>query len=141
MDYQSSDSSWQSDTDTESITSTCTSSDDFNNSDGTSKQTTTNAEDKNLSLLACFLRNKLNASACRDLIGTLKSAFPNSQEIAELDYSSLLSKIETSAVYEVHYCTQCLETFPNDINIFQCQSPNCSGLRYKGPLATQEKMK
>ncbi|XP_062604037.1 uncharacterized protein LOC134265829 isoform X2 [Saccostrea cucullata] len=92
-----------------------------------------------LSLLSCFLRNKFSASASKDVIDTLKKTFPKSEEVCALDWDEMLSHTDNTPMHEIHYCTLCNKVFPvEDDDVFQCQSRDCDGLRYKGPLSKQQ---
>lgn len=95
-------------------------------------------EFQSLSLLSCFYRNNLSASTMKDIIETLKHTFKNYEDISKLSLTEMMSYIDKTTVKEVHYCTLCKEVFPDDDNIFRCETRNCDGLRYKGPLTSQQ---
>lgn len=135
-DYESSVSSSYSDSESTDLDTSISVNDSEDEHDIDSCNLT-KEEHQAYSLLSCFLRNKFSMTACKDVIRTLKATFPDSEEIANLDYNEMMSQIDLSPVHEVHYCIKCLDIFPEDKDIFQCQSPNCDGLRYKGPLAAQ----
>ncbi|XP_069109923.1 uncharacterized protein [Argopecten irradians] len=95
----------------------------------------TDKEFQSLSLLSCFLRNQLSVSASKDIIETLKKTFPKSKEVNDLDWEKMLSHIDSTSLKEFHYCILCSKVFPEDEDVFRCQS--CEGLRYKGSLGKQ----
>lgn len=96
-----------------------------------------------LTILSCFLRNNLAASACKDILDTIKGTmgelFPNSKELSILNLGNILSHIDISPVQEVHYCILCNEVFPENTDKFRCSTVSCKGLRYKGPESSQHK--
>ena len=92
-----------------------------------------------LTILSCFLRNNLSASACRDILQTMKTLFPKSESVSSLDFDRILAHVDTSNTKEIAYCTICNQTFPETLDQFQCSTINCDGLRYKGPLSNQLK--
>ena len=152
-DYSSDNQTLSSDDNESTVSSVCsasfsdsessdidatTSDNDFEDEHDIKNSNLSKTEHQAFSLLSCFIRNKFSASACKDVIQTLKTTFPDS-EMAKLDYNEILSHIDLSPVHEIHYCKKCLDIFPEDKDIFQCQNPSCDGLRYKGPLAAQTK--
>jgi hypothetical protein len=70
---------------------------------------------------------------------TNNEKFTNLESLSYLDYDRILEYIDTNNIKEISYCTICNKTFPEDLNQFQCSSPNCDGLRFKGPLSDQLK--
>jgi len=116
-----------SDTYSESVYCTDISDEDGSEADISSVQLDVNAADQALTLMSCFLRNKLSTSACRDVIETLKTTFKTYEDISALSFNKIMAEVDTSPVHEIHYCTQCYEFFPNDKNVFQCLKPNCDG--------------
>ncbi|WAQ99784.1 hypothetical protein MAR_024157 [Mya arenaria] len=92
-----------------------------------------------LTILSCFLRNNLSASACRDIMQKMKTLFPKSESVSSLDFDRILTYVDTSNTNEIAYCTICNQTFPEELDHFQCSTINCDGLRYKGPLSNQLK--
>lgn len=101
----------------------------------------TEQETRALKILSCFLRNSLPASACRDILetvkNTMKDMFPNSEKLAFLDFGHILSHINSCSVQEVHYCILCNKIFPDNVEEFECSTQGCDGLRYKGPHSSQ----
>ncbi|XP_021354853.1 uncharacterized protein LOC110451260 [Mizuhopecten yessoensis] len=91
-----------------------------------------------LTLLSCFLRNQFSASTSKDVIQTIKTMFKHHEDISKLDFGQMMSYVDTTPVREVHYCIKCNTVFPGDKDVFQCQTTNCDGLRYKGVLSNQQ---
>ncbi|KAJ8311221.1 hypothetical protein KUTeg_011228 [Tegillarca granosa] len=50
-----------------------------------------------------------------------------------------MSNIEDVSLKEFHYCIICKQVFPSNVDMFCCGTTNCEGLRYKGPLSSQQK--
>jgi len=101
------------------------------------KKPLTESEKQGLSIFSCFQRNNLSASACRDILKTMRSVFPNSGQLLNFDY--IQSFVDKKPLIEVHYCEICKYVFPTDQNVVNCISPDCVGLRYKGPMANQHR--
>ena len=91
-----------------------------------------------LKILSCFRRHNLTASACKDILDTMKTTFSDSKRACILDFEYLNSFVEANAMTEVHYCELCNTVFPEDPNEFTCNHVTCEGLRYKGPRSKQE---
>lgn len=98
----------------------------------------TKEESQALHILSCFSRNNLSASACKDILGTMKSLFPNTEVASLMNFDHLLTYVDNDPVREVHYCCLCNDVFPNDPDVFKCGKVNCEGLRYKGSCQTQQ---
>ncbi|KAJ8319642.1 hypothetical protein KUTeg_002805 [Tegillarca granosa] len=96
-------------------------------------------EFQTLSLVSCFLRNKFSASTTRDVINTFKCTFPSCEELSDMDFGKIMSNIEDVSLKEFHYCIICKQVFPSNVDMFCCGTTNCEGLRYKGPLSSQQK--
>lgn len=126
-----SDSSFTSDESSSNSSSSCESEDD-NGSKLTAQ------ESQALHILSCFSRNNLSASACKDILETMKSLFPNSEVASLLNLNHLLTYVDTTPVREVHYCILCDELFPSDPDVVLCATVNCEGLRYKGSRQNQQ---
>lgn len=92
-----------------------------------------------LSLLTCFLRNKMPASACKDVIQTFQKAFPDFEAVQKLNYVSMWNSVTNCAddLKEFHYCSLCNEVFPENQEIYNCASQGCDGVRYKGTNQTK----
>lgn len=92
-----------------------------------------------LTLLSCFIRHNMSASACKDVIKTFQSMFPDSAGVQELDYTDMWKYVSSGGeeMTEVHYCSLCCEVFPDDEDIYRCTTAGCAGLRYKGTLQSQ----
>lgn len=93
-----------------------------------------------LKILSCFQRHNLTASACRDILRSLKNvSAPDSQTL--FDYETLLSFVPSTAYIEIHYCQNCASIFPQTKDVYRCSTRNCAGLRYMGDLTEQQNMK
>ena len=83
-----------------------------------------------LSILSCFMRNKLTASACRDILHCINDIIPGPKTLPQ--YKSILDLTDHSKLKEVHYCSVCQSAFPDDPDQFYCVKEACLGRRYKG---------
>ncbi|KAH3862318.1 hypothetical protein DPMN_025284 [Dreissena polymorpha] len=90
-----------------------------------------------LKIMSCFRRHNLTTSACKDIINTVKSVCNDSKNAHMLNYDYLMTFFDSNPLNEVHYCEVCCAVFPKDLDIFQCCTINCEGLRYKGPRSKQ----
>jgi hypothetical protein len=92
-----------------------------------------------LSILSCFLRNNLLASASKDILQTFKNILPDVRELQEISFQTIWSKIDCMGVKEFHYCTTCDNLVPfSDEKDSKCNN-QCPGLRYKGMIEDQLK--
>lgn len=106
----------------------------------TSQESESEQKDKappSTGLLSCFLRNGLSSATCKDILATMKNIFPESDQT--LDYDAIWNSVNMIKFYEYHYCTICLQLFPQNPDEFRCSTTNCPGLRYKGDVASQTK--
>lgn len=85
-----------------------------------------------LNLLACFLRNNLPATACKDIISTFQKSFPKDSNLKQINYERLWKSTDSDYAHEVHYCEICGEVFPSDPDIVRCRKVGCRGIRYHG---------
>lgn len=93
-----------------------------------------------LKILSCFQKHNLSVSASKDILATMRSLFPSSEEVKVLDLEYIYSLVNADNTYslkEVHYCEKCNSDFPEDPNEFKCNGDECDGLRYKGSLSNQ----
>ncbi|KAH3895967.1 hypothetical protein DPMN_020136 [Dreissena polymorpha] len=90
-----------------------------------------------LTIVSCFRRHNLTTSACKDIMNTVKSVCNDSKNAHMLNYDYLMTFFDSNPLNEVHYCEVCCAVFPKDLDIFQCCTINCEGLRYKGPRSKQ----
>lgn len=72
-----------------------------------------------LMLLSCFKKHNLTASACNDILKTVRQVLPEVENNPLLHYSKLLSSMPTSNYREVHYCCKCEYILPEDEQILQ----------------------
>lgn len=103
-------------------------------SDSEDSSASITVESPALSLLSCFIRHNMSASACKDIISAIKKMCPDADPLQALSYEDIWKSVSTSAgqVKEFHYCLSCCTVFPNDPDIVHCQIDGCGGLRYKG---------
>ncbi|XP_060556799.1 uncharacterized protein LOC132717364 isoform X2 [Ruditapes philippinarum] len=91
------------------------------------------AKTKALNLLQCFKRHNLTASACKDVLKTVKDTvkdiLPENEKAIHslLSYEKLLSHIPSSTYKKIHYCSVCECVTPNNGNSSECNSENCRG--------------
>jgi hypothetical protein len=95
---------------------------------------------KALQILSCFQRHKLTASACVDILKTLKSASA-SDSCTLFNYHHLLSFVPSTSYRDIHYCEKCESIFPENKAVFRCRTEDCPGLRYIGNVMQQQEMK
>ena len=67
----------------------------------------------------------------------MKTIFQDSKFVNILDLDYIYSFVDSHPLNEIHYCSKCNNVFPSDLDIFQCQTENCDGLRYQGSLGKQ----
>lgn len=91
--------------------------------------------DKEMMLLSCFIKNHLPASACKDILSTLKKLFPDCTSLQQIKYECLWKSV-VSKLDDIHYCENCSRVFPDDPEEFSCRTVGCSGLRYIGTNQT-----
>lgn len=90
------------------------------------------AELKSLCISSFIVRHNLTGSAVNDLTQLMSVIMP--------DFQKCDAKLLSNAQYTVvHYCSACENTFPEDADEFKCSTPECDGLRYKGPQSSQLK--
>ena len=76
-------------------------------------------ESQALKILSCFQKHNLSVSASKDILATMRSLFPSSEEVKMLDYIySLVNANNTYSLKEVHYCEKCNSGFPENLNQF-----------------------
>ena len=130
----------QNDTDSSQSDTDSSSSDSEGGSDDQSVQHPLSVQESQaLSILSCFLRHNMSASACKDVLKTMKNLFPGSEAVHVLDYDRIWSTMAGSELHlkESHYCPMCCEVYPDNEDVFNCGTEGCEGLRYKGPRSNQ----
>ena len=68
-----------------------------------------------LKILSCFQKHNLSVSASKDILATMRSLFPSSEEVKVLDYDYIYSLVNANNSYslkEVHYCRKMQLWFP-----------------------------
>ena len=90
-------------------------------------------------MIAFLLRNNLTGVAVNDLLDLIKVVCPGMSEFGNLKHDDLFQVIDDVNFKVCHYCTICHNVFPTNPDIFSCETPECSGLRYKGGLTAQTK--
>lgn len=90
-----------------------------------------------LTILACFLSNKLSASVSNSILSMMQSLFPENISLKGMNYDALLKLTGNNNFKEINYCVICNEVFPDDEDQFLCLTMNCEGLRYKGSMENQ----
>lgn len=91
-----------------------------------------------LTMLSCFLRHNLSASASKDILETFKQMFPDSPSLQDTSYREMCAYIACDDVKEHHYCIKCNALFPSDKTVFICSTDKCQGVRYKGSDGSQQ---
>ncbi|XP_062618615.1 uncharacterized protein LOC134280215 [Saccostrea cucullata] len=86
-------------------------------------------EDTEMMLLSCFLRNNFSASSSKDILLTMKKAFPDCRPLQEVQYDNLWKHLNADYAYEVHYCEKCFHIFPDNQEVTNCRQ--CDSPRYK----------
>lgn len=89
-------------------------------------------------MIAFLLRHNLTGVAVDDLLGLVKVICPG-LELGDVKSNKLFQVIDSVQYKVFHYCSICHNVYPLDPEIFSCETPNCSGLRYKGGLTAQQK--
>lgn len=90
-------------------------------------------------LLSCFLRHNLSASACKDLIQTFKIMFPSTDRLQDLNYNDMLKTVccAGNIIEAFDYCIKCNAVFPDVPDVYQCGTDGCDGVRYAGTSQTR----
>lgn len=96
------------------------------------KDSVTEIDRIQLSLLSCFLGNKMSASTSKNVLKTFKNLFPNCSELQQVEYEHMWKCLDKNFSNEIHYCEICNAIFPDDTDEYSCSTPNCTGLRFKG---------
>ena len=94
---------------------------------------------QSLAMIAFLLRHNLTGVAVNDLLGLIKVICPAFSELGNMKYTELFKVIDNFSCEMCHYCSICHNVFPLNPDIYACETPECSGLRYKGGLAAQTK--
>ena len=94
---------------------------------------------QSLAVIAFLLRHNLTGVAANDLLGLIKVICPGSSELAGMKCNELFQVIDHVNCKMCHYCSVCHNVFPQNVDSFSCETPECSGLRYRGRLAAQTK--
>lgn len=94
---------------------------------------------QSLAMIAFLLRHNLTGVAFNDLLDLIKVVCPGMSELENLKHDDLFQVIDDVNFNACHYCTICHNVFPTNPDIFSCETPECSGLRYKGGLTAQTK--
>ena len=94
---------------------------------------------QSLAMIAFLLRHNLTGVAVNDLLGLIKVICPGFSELGNMKYTELFKVIDNFSCQMCHYCSICHNVFPLNPDIYACETPKCSGLRYKGGLAAQTK--
>ena len=94
---------------------------------------------QSLAMIAFLLRHNLTGVAVNDLLGLIKVICPGFSELGNMKYVELFKVIDNFSRKVCHYCCICHNVFPLSPDIYACETPECSGLRYKGGLAAQTK--
>ena len=94
---------------------------------------------QSLAMIAFLLRHNLTGVAVNDLLDLIKVVCPGMSELGNLKHDDLFQVIDEVNFKVCHYCTICHNVFPTNPDIFSCETPECSGLRYKGGLTAQTK--
>ena len=94
---------------------------------------------QSLAMIAFLLRHNLTGVAANDLLGLIKVICPGSSELAGMKCDELFQVIDHVNCKMCHYCSVCHNVFPQNVDSFSCETPECSGLRYRGGLAAQTK--
>lgn len=92
----------------------------------------TETEKVELSLLSCFLGNKMSANSSKDVLKTFQKLFPNCADLQDIDYDHIWKCYDKNFSIEIHYCEICNGLFPDNPDHSTCPTSNCTGLRYKG---------
>lgn len=77
--------------------------------------------------------------AVNDLISLLRVLYPESSSLGCLKYEELFQVIDKVNFKLCHYCHICHNVFPQNKDIFKCETPSCPGLRYMGGDSAQTK--
>lgn len=94
---------------------------------------------QSLAMIAFLLRHNLTGVAANDLLGLFKVICPGFTELGNMKYVELFKVIDNFSCQMCHYCSICHNVFPLNPDIYVCETPERSGLRYKGGLAAQTK--
>ena len=122
----------------DSVDSESFSDEELTTGEGSSNFTETQLQ--SLSLLAFILRHKLTGVAAGDLISLQKVICPDSSILGSTKYEELLERTDGVHFKVKHYCPCCQNVFPENPDVYQCEIPNCVGLRYEGGLSAQTKV-
>jgi len=94
---------------------------------------------QSLSILSFILRHNLTGVAVNDLLSLLKIISPEFSNV-NTKYEDLLGNVDHVDFKVCHYCPCCESVFPEDVDMFKCETPNCKGYRYKGSINVSERV-
>lgn len=92
-----------------------------------------------LCLVSYFQRHNSSSIAKKDLLGLLRVLCPDSSQIHDFTYDQVMSVAGNTNYVTVDYCSICSKNFPEDPDVFRCETDGCFGLRYMGHLTAQQK--
>lgn len=93
-----------------------------------------------LSVIAYIVRHNLTGIAGNNLLNLLKVVCPETSIFNSVrNYEDLLGDVGDAKFKVCHYCPCCNSVFPENADIYLCETPNCKGLRYKGGHLAQTK--
>ncbi|WAR15824.1 hypothetical protein MAR_030418 [Mya arenaria] len=88
-------------------------------------------------LAAYILRYNCSKASSESLISLVKAFNSNSDVTKDLTYNKIFLEVGHSKYKVIHYCQICLNRFPDDVDIFNCSTESCNGLRYIGDVTKQ----
>ena len=94
---------------------------------------------QSVAMIGFLLRHNLTGVAVNDLISLLKVLYPDSSSLGSLKYEELFQVIDKVHFKVCHYCHICHKVFPQNQDLFKCETPSCSGFRYRGGYSAQTK--
>lgn len=91
-------------------------------------------------LVSYFLRHNSSGIAIQDLLNLLRVLCPDSSQFRDITYEKvmLLAGNTCTNCKTIDYCSICGQRFPENADLFRCDTVGCAGLRYKGKLHAQQ---
>lgn len=114
-------------------------SDDEVISDDEDKNVYSQIELNALCFVSYFLRHNSSGIAIKDLLNLLQVLCPESSQFKDITYDKIMSLAGNTNCKVVDYCHICNRAFPEDPDVFRCETNRCTGLRYKGEVTAQQK--
>ena len=94
---------------------------------------------QSVAMIGFLLRHNLTGVAVNDLISLLQVLYLYSSSLGSLKFEEFFQVIDKVHFKVCHYCHICHKVFPQNQDLFKCETPSCPGFRYRGAYSAQTK--